>query len=73
MASTLILLILPAAHIAILIGAETLVRRNPAFAALIAAAIAAEFIVALALIGRQAANARPRRVQLTSAMPVLSR
>ena len=59
--STLTLLTLPAVHIAILIGAETLVRRDPAFAALIALAIAAEFAAALVLIGRQNAEApRPR-------------
>ena len=72
MASTLILLAIPAAHIAILIGAETLVRRDPAFVALIAAAIAAEFVVALVLIGRQNADAPRRRMPLVPAVAAMS-
>lgn len=63
MGSTLVLLTLPAAHIAILIGAETLVRQNPNYALVIAAAIASEFAVALVLIARQNAPAPKRRLQ----------
>ena len=62
-ASTLVLLALPAAHISILIGAETLVRQNPAFVLLIVAAIGTEFVVALVLIARQNALAPKRRTR----------
>jgi lipopolysaccharide export system permease protein len=58
-AATLVILAVPAVHIVILIGAETLVRQDPRLAWLIYLAMAAEFIVALAMIHRQNANSKP--------------
>ncbi|MGP0060201.1 MAG: LptF/LptG family permease [Beijerinckiaceae bacterium] len=55
---------IPAAHIAVLIGSETLVRRDPLFIWLVAAAILVELLVAVFLIHRQHANfsvTRPRK------------
>jgi lipopolysaccharide export system permease protein len=46
----------PAVHVAILVGAETLVRKDPRLAWLVGAAILAELAVAVFLIARQNAN-----------------
>jgi lipopolysaccharide export system permease protein len=56
------LIVVPLIHIGILIGTESLVRRDPRLVLLIGVAIAAEFVAAFILIGRQQANfatARP--------------
>jgi lipopolysaccharide export system permease protein len=69
-AATLTILVVPVVHIAILIGAETLVRQNPSLVVLVGIAIAVEFIVALALLHAQNANfTMPRR----SDVPMLRR
>ena len=52
-ATTLTVLAVPAVHIAILIGAETLVRKNPELVWAVAAAIAAELVAALIMLARQ--------------------
>jgi lipopolysaccharide export system permease protein len=65
-AATAVLAAIPAAHIAVLIGSETLVRRDPRFIWLVAAAILLEFLVAVVLIQRKHANfsaATPPRVE----------
>lgn len=62
-AATAALAAIPIAHIAVLIGSETLVRRDPNLVWLVAAAIFAEFLVAVILIHRKHANfsfARPK-------------
>jgi lipopolysaccharide export system permease protein len=46
----------PAVHIAILVGAETLVRKDPRFVWFVGAAIIAELAAAIFLIARQNAN-----------------
>src|SRR5262249_34923022 len=51
--TTAAMLVVPTVHIAILIGAETLVRQNPRLAILVGIAIVLEFAVALYLIHRQ--------------------
>jgi lipopolysaccharide export system permease protein len=43
-------------HVAILVGAETLVRKDPRLAWLVGAAILAELAAAIFLIARQNAN-----------------
>jgi len=56
------LIAVPLVHIGILIGTESLVRRDPRLVILIALAIAVEFLAAFILILRQQANfavARP--------------
>jgi lipopolysaccharide export system permease protein len=50
------LAIIPLVHIGILIGTESLVRRDPRLIVLVAVAIAVEFLVAFILISRQQAN-----------------
>ncbi len=50
------LVVIPLVHIGILIGTESLVRRNPQLVVLIAMAVAVEFLVAFILIARQQAN-----------------
>jgi len=50
------ILAVPLLHIAILIGSETLVRRDPRLALVIVGAIALEFLVALYMLHRQNAN-----------------
>jgi lipopolysaccharide export system permease protein len=58
------LIAIPVLHIGILIGTESLVRRDPHLVLLIAVVIAAEFIGAFILLGRQQANfAVARRVE----------
>ncbi|MGB8277342.1 MAG: LptF/LptG family permease [Methylovirgula sp.] len=58
------LVAIPLAHIAILIGSESLVRQDPRLVAVVALAIISEFVAALILLYRQHANfavARPAR------------
>jgi lipopolysaccharide export system permease protein len=50
----------PAVHVAILVGAETLVRKDPRLAWLVGAAILAELAAAIFLIARQNANFKLR-------------
>jgi lipopolysaccharide export system permease protein len=50
------LIAIPAIHIGILIGTESVVRRDPFLVYLVAVAIAAEFLIALVLILRQQAR-----------------
>jgi lipopolysaccharide export system permease protein len=50
------LIVIPVVHIGILIGTESLVRRDPQLVALVGVAIAVEFLVAIILISRQQAN-----------------
>ncbi len=50
------LIVVPLVHIGILIGTESLVRRDPRLIVLVAAAIAVEFLVAFILLSRQQAN-----------------
>jgi lipopolysaccharide export system permease protein len=57
-ASGLIILAVPAMHVAILIGAETLVRQDPRLVCMVILAILAEFVVGLVLIRRQNTNFR---------------
>jgi lipopolysaccharide export system permease protein len=57
-ASGLIILAVPAVHVAILIGAETLVRQDPRLVCMVMLAIFAEFVVGLFLIRRQNTNFR---------------
>ena len=52
-ATTLTVLAVPAAHIAILIAAETLVRKDPRLVWVVALAILAEFVAALIMLQRQ--------------------
>lgn len=58
-AATALVLVTPAIHVSILLLAETLVRQNPDFIWLFAAAIAAEILVALALIERRNGRLAP--------------
>jgi lipopolysaccharide export system permease protein len=55
------ILAVPVLHITILIASETLVRRDPRLAFLIAGLIFIEFAVALFMIHRQNANMSPRK------------
>jgi lipopolysaccharide export system permease protein len=55
-ATLLTVLAIPVAHIAILIGAETLVLKNPHLVIVVALAIAAEFAAGIALLSAQNAN-----------------
>ncbi|MGC2050968.1 MAG: hypothetical protein WA636_05705, partial [Methylovirgula sp.] len=48
--------IIPLVHIGILIGTESLVRRDPRLVFLIAVAVGMEFLVAFVLLSRQQAN-----------------
>jgi lipopolysaccharide export system permease protein len=57
-ASGLIVLAVPAVHVAILIGAETVVRQDPSLVYVVILAIIAEFAVGILLIWRQNANFR---------------
>jgi lipopolysaccharide export system permease protein len=50
------LVVIPLVHIGILIGTESLVRRDPRLVVLVAIAVAVEFLVAFILISRQQAN-----------------
>ncbi len=50
------LVVIPLVHIGILIGTESLVRRDPRLVALVAIAVAVEFLVAFVLLSRQQAN-----------------
>ncbi len=50
------MLAIPAIHVAILVCAETLVRQDPRFVALVGLVIAVEFAAAVILIARQTAN-----------------
>ncbi len=50
------LVVIPLVHIGILIGMESLVRRDPRLVALVAIAVAVEFLVAFVLLSRQQAN-----------------
>jgi lipopolysaccharide export system permease protein len=50
------IVVAPAVHVAILVGAETLVRKDPRLAWLVGAAIIAELAGAILLIARQNAN-----------------
>ncbi|MGB7245928.1 MAG: LptF/LptG family permease [Methylovirgula sp.] len=50
------LIIIPLVHIGILIGTESLVRRDPRLVFLIAVAVGMEFLVAFVLLSRQQAN-----------------
>ncbi|QXX76323.1 LptF/LptG family permease [Methylovirgula sp. HY1] len=59
-ATIVALVAVPLAHIAILIGSESLVRQDPRLAVLIALAILAEFFSGLILIYRQSANFQRR-------------
>ncbi len=52
-ATTLTVLAVPAAHIAILIAAETLTRKDPRLVWVVAAAIVVEFVAALVMLQRQ--------------------
>ena len=60
-ATTMTLLAVPAAHIAILIGSETLVRKDVHLVWVVAAAILAELAVALFLLQRENATRRAGR------------
>ncbi len=61
-ATTLTVLAVPAAHIAILIAAETLTRKDPRLIWVVAAAILVELIAALVMLQRQnAVHARGKR------------
>lgn len=62
-ATTTAIAAVPAFHIAIMVGAESLVRQNPQFVWLIASAIAAEFIIAILLIQRQNMSTPARRIR----------
>jgi lipopolysaccharide export system permease protein len=53
------LLAIPVLHVVILIGSETLVRRDPRLALVIVAAIVAEFLVAFFMLRRQNGNMAP--------------
>ncbi|HYP57157.1 MAG TPA: permease, partial [Beijerinckia sp.] len=57
--ANLSLIVVPAAHIAILIGAETLVRKDPHLVWLVVFAICVEFAAALFMIYRRNANFAP--------------
>ncbi len=52
-ATTLTVLAVPTIHIALLIGMETLVRRNPQLVWIVAAAVVSEFLIALLMLQRQ--------------------
>jgi lipopolysaccharide export system permease protein len=60
-AATMAIVAVPVAHIAVLIGSETLVRRDPRLIWFVAAAILVEFLAAIILIHRQHANFSARR------------
>ncbi|SFK18787.1 LptF/LptG family permease [Methylocapsa palsarum] len=60
-AAPAIVLMIPAVHVAILIGAETLVRQDPRFVWLVGIAILAEFAVAIWLLHRRNADFPARR------------
>lgn len=65
------LVLVPLVHIGILIGTESLVRRDPRLVVLVALAIAAEFVAALVLIFRQQANfAVARRIKTGLLQPL---
>jgi lipopolysaccharide export system permease protein len=68
-AAAVLVLVTPTAHVAILLLAETLVRQNPGAIWLVAAAIGAEFVLALALIERQ----QGRLAAVPARMPNLAR
>jgi lipopolysaccharide export system permease protein len=57
-ASGLIVLVVPAVHVAILIGAETVVRQDPRLVYAVILATIAEFATGILLIWRQNANFR---------------
>jgi lipopolysaccharide export system permease protein len=59
--ASMALVAIPVVHIAVLIGSETLVRRDPRFVWLVAAAIVAELLAAIILIQRQNSSFRVRR------------
>ncbi len=59
--ASMALVAIPVVHIAVLIGSETLVRRDPRFVWLVAAAIVAELLAAIILIQRQNSNFRIRK------------
>jgi len=66
------LIVVPLLHIGILIGTESLVRRDPRLVILIALAIGVEFLGAFILISRQQANfavARPIKTGLAPRLP----
>jgi lipopolysaccharide export system permease protein len=65
-AATAAIAAVPIAHISVLIGAETLVRRDPRLVWIVAAAILVELLVAVALIHRQHANFRIARPPKTA-------
>jgi lipopolysaccharide export system permease protein len=68
------LIVVPLLHIGILIGTESLIRRDPRLVILIALAIGAEFLGAFILIGRLQANfAVARRIATGLAGPPLPR
>ena len=70
-ATTLTVLAVPSIHIALLIGMETLVRRDPLLVWLVVAAVAAEFLAAIVMLQRQnrsseSGSARRKRINLTT-------
>jgi lipopolysaccharide export system permease protein len=70
--ASMALVAVPAAHIAVLIASETLVRRDPRFVWIVAAAILIELLAAIVLIQRQNANFRmpkPARLRPESDVP----
>jgi lipopolysaccharide export system permease protein len=50
------LIVIPLVHVGILIGTESLVRRDPRLIVVVAVAVAVEFLVAFVLLSRQQAN-----------------
>ncbi len=66
-------IVVPLVHIGILIGAESLVRRDPWLVVIVALAIALEFACALILIRRQYANFAVARPAETGEMRRLTR
>ena len=69
-ATTLTVLVVPALHIAMLIGMETLVRRDPLLIWIVVLAVAAELAAALTMLQRQNRVSAPRSFRLRpSAQP----
>ena len=69
-ATTLTVLAVPAAHIAILIAAETLVRKDVNLVWIVAAAILAEFVAALVMLQRQNAVRYEARAPDKTSLPL---
>lgn len=69
-ATTLTVLAVPSIHIALLIGMETLVRRDPRLVWIIVFAVAAEFVAAVVLLQRQnSVKAPPPRAIVAEGVP----